>query len=128
MNGSLLAHAAFGQIPFVGNIVLTFGLITFASSTILGWSYYGERCAEYLLGSKINIPYRVLYVVVTFLGAWVPLGMVWDIADTLNALMAVPNIIAVLLLSGLVRKETQYYLDGRIDEVDTTVVPLRDEL
>jgi AGCS family alanine or glycine:cation symporter len=127
MNGSLLTHTSFGQIPFVGNIVLTFGLITFAFSTILGWSYYGERCAEYLLGSKINIPYRMLYVFVTFLGAWVPLSMVWDIADILNALMAIPNIIAVLLLSGLIYKETEYYLDGRIDEVDTTPIPVRKE-
>lgn len=127
MNGGLLTHISFSQIPFVGNIVLTFGLITFAFSTILGWSYYGERCAEYLFGSKINIPYRSLYVIVTFIGAWIPLGLVWDIADTLNALMAVPNIIAVLLLSGLIRKETDYYLDGRIDEVDSEPIPLREE-
>ncbi|MDR2935441.1 MAG: sodium:alanine symporter family protein [Candidatus Adiutrix sp.] len=123
MNGGLLTHTSFGQIPFVGNIVLTFGLITFAFSTILGWSYYGERCAEYLFGSKINYPYRVLYVVVTFLGATVPLGLVWDIADTLNALMCVPNIIAVLLLSGMIYKETCYYLNGRLDEVSSEPVP-----
>jgi AGCS family alanine or glycine:cation symporter len=108
----------------VGNIVLTFGLITFAFSTILGWSYYGERCAEYLFGSKINIPYRTLYVIVTFMGSWLALGLVWDIADTLNALMCVPNIIAVLLLSGKIYKDTQYYLDGRLDEVNTEPVPL----
>ncbi|MDR1903775.1 MAG: sodium:alanine symporter family protein [Treponema sp.] len=126
MNGSLLTHTSFGQIPFVGNIVLTFGLITFAFSTILGWSYYGERCAEYLLGSIINIPYRILYIAVTFLGTVLSLGMVWDFADALNALMAIPNIIAVLLLSGVVAKETKYYLEGgKIDETSDEPVPPR---
>ena len=129
MKGDLLTHTSFGQIPFVGNFVLTFGLITFAFSTILGWSYYGERCAEYLLGSRINIPYRILYVIVTFAGTVASLDIVWDLADALNALMAIPNIIAVLLLSGVVAKETRYYLEGnRIDEVDTTPVPLRTDV
>jgi AGCS family alanine or glycine:cation symporter len=129
MKGDLLTHTSFGQIPFVGNFVLTFGLITFAFSTILGWSYYGERCAEYLLGSRINIPYRILYVIVTFAGTVASLDIVWDFADALNALMAIPNIIAVLLLSGVVAKETRYYLEGnRIDEVDTTPVPLRTDV
>jgi AGCS family alanine or glycine:cation symporter len=129
MDGSLLTHTSFGQIPFVGNVVLTFGLITFAFSTILGWSYYGERCAEYLLGSRINIPYRVLYILVTFLGTVLSLNIVWDLADALNALMAIPNIVAVLFLSGVVAKETKYYLRGnRIDEIDNTPIPLRDEV
>jgi AGCS family alanine or glycine:cation symporter len=129
LSGDLLTHMAFGNIPFVGKIVLTFGLITFAFSTILGWSYYGERCAEYLLGPKINIPYRFLYIIVTFLGAMVSLDIVWNIADTLNGLMAVPNLIAVLLLSGVIAKDTKYYLGGnKIDETDTTPIPLRTEL
>ena len=127
MNGGILTHAAFDQIPVVGTIVLTFGLITFAFSTILGWSYYGERCAEYLFGSKINIPYRVLYIIVTFLGTIAALNLVWDIADTLNALMTIPNLIAVLLLSGVIAKETKHYLDGRIDEVDETPIPIREK-
>jgi AGCS family alanine or glycine:cation symporter len=79
-----------------------------------------------LLGSKINIPYRCIYVIVTFVGACIPLGLVWDIADALNGLMTIPNLIAVLLLGGLIRKETDYYLNGRIDEIDKTPVPLRD--
>jgi AGCS family alanine or glycine:cation symporter len=124
MNGGLLTHSSFGVIPYVGNIVLTFGLLTFAFSTILGWSYYSERCAEYLLGTKSNYPYRVLWVIVTFVGATVPLGLAWDIADTLNGLMCIPNIIAVLLLSGLIYKETKYYLDGRINEVSSQPIPL----
>jgi AGCS family alanine or glycine:cation symporter len=131
-NGGILTHTSFGQIPLVGSIVLTFGLLTFAFSTILGWSYYGERCAEYLFGSKINIPYRILYIIITFLGTILSLGVVWDIADALNALMALPNIAAVLLLSPLIAKETKYYLGGsknkRIDEVDAAPVPLRSEL
>jgi AGCS family alanine or glycine:cation symporter len=131
-NGGILTHTSFGQIPFVGNVVLTFGLLTFAFSTILGWSYYGERCAEYLFGSGINIPYRCLYIIVTYLGTVLSLGVVWDIADALNALMALPNIVAVLLLSGVIAKETKYYLSGgkksKIDEIDTTPIPLRNEL
>ncbi|MDR0377074.1 MAG: sodium:alanine symporter family protein [Spirochaetaceae bacterium] len=126
-NGGVLTHAAFNQIPKVGTLVLTFGLITFAFSTILGWSYYGERCAEYLFGSKINIPYRVLYVIVTFVGSVIALDLVWDIADALNALMAIPNLVAVLLLSNLIVKETRHYL-GNIDEIDTNPIPSRKEL
>jgi AGCS family alanine or glycine:cation symporter len=110
-------------------VILTFGLITFAFSTILGWSYYGERCAEYLLGSKVNIPYRILYVIVVFLGSIISLDIVWSIADMLNALMAIPNIIAVLLLSGLIAKETKHYLaGGRINELDTSPIPFMDDL
>ena len=124
MNGGVLTHAAFDQIPVIGKYVLTFGLMTFAFSTILGWSYYSERCAEYLLGTKSNYPYRVLWVIVTFLGACVPLGLVWDIADTLNGLMCIPNIIAVLLLSGMIAKDTKYYLEGRIDEITSETIPL----
>ncbi|MDR0639524.1 MAG: sodium:alanine symporter family protein [Spirochaetaceae bacterium] len=129
LDGDLLTHMAFGQIPLVGKIVLTFGLITFAFSTILGWSYYGERCAEYLIGPKINIPYRLLYIIVTFLGALLSLDIVWNIADTLNGLMAIPNLIAVLLLSGVIAKDTKYYFSGNnIDEVDKTPILLRSEL
>jgi AGCS family alanine or glycine:cation symporter len=128
IDGGVLTHAAFGQIAYAGPIVLAFGLITFAFSTVLGWSYYGERCAEYLFGSKANIPYRVIYVIVTFLGAILSLNIVWSVADALNALMAIPNIVAVLLLSGLVVKETKRYLkDGNIDEFDHTPVPARND-
>jgi AGCS family alanine or glycine:cation symporter len=124
LDGGKLTYAAFNQIPLIGTVVLTFGLITFAFSTILGWSYYGERCAEYLFGSKINIPYRFLYVIVTFVGSTVALDLVWDIADALNALMAIPNLVAVLLLSNLIVKETKHYL-GNIDDLDTDPIPSR---
>jgi AGCS family alanine or glycine:cation symporter len=127
LNGAALNLACFGQIPYIGRIVLTVGLVTFAFSTILGWSYYGERSAEYIFGPKSNIPYRLIYILVTFLGTRFALGVVWDIADTLNALMALPNVIAVLLLSPVIVKETNKYLSN-IDAIDTTPIPLRTDL
>ncbi|MDR2795844.1 MAG: sodium:alanine symporter family protein [Spirochaetaceae bacterium] len=128
-DGGKLTHAAFGQIPVFGTIVLTFGLFTFAFSTILGWSYYGERGAEYLFGPKSNIPYRIIYIIFTFLGTVLTIGFVWDLADALNALMAVPNIIAILLLSPEIAKMTKYYVyENHIDEVDSAPIPLRTEI
>jgi AGCS family alanine or glycine:cation symporter len=128
-DGGKLTHAAFGQIPVLGEIVLTLGLFTFALSTILGWSYYGEKGAEYLFGPKSNIPYRVIYVIFTYLGTVLTIGVVWDLADALNALMTIPNIIAVLLLSPEIAKMTKYYVyENHIDEVDSTPIPLRTEV
>jgi AGCS family alanine or glycine:cation symporter len=128
-DGGRLTHAAFGQIPVLGTIVLTFGLFTFALSTILGWSYYGEKGAEYLFGPKSNVPYRVIYVIFTFLGTVLTIGVVWDLADALNALMTIPNLIAILLLSPEIAKLTKYYVyENRIDEVDDTPIPLRTEV
>lgn len=127
IDGAALTTIAFGQIPVVGPIVLTFGLITFAFSTILGWSYYGERGAEYLFGKPVIIPYRVIYVAVTFMGAVMSLGAVWNIADALNALMAIPNLICILLLSGVIAKETKFYLtDDNIEKLDDTPIPFID--
>jgi AGCS family alanine or glycine:cation symporter len=129
IGGGALTNEAFAQIPVIGPMILTFGLMTFAFSTILGWSYYGERGAEYLLGSKVIVPYRVLYTIVVFLGATVPLGLVWDIADALNGLMILPNIVAMLLLSGVVASDTKKYLEGdHIGDVDTTPIPLMEEI
>jgi AGCS family alanine or glycine:cation symporter len=128
-DGGKLTHAAFGQIPVLGTIVLTFGLFTFALSTILGWSYYGEKGAEYLFGPKSNIPYRVIYVIFTFLGTTLTIGVVWDLADALNALMTIPNLIAILLLSPEIAKLTKYYVyENHIDEVDETPIPLRTDV
>jgi AGCS family alanine or glycine:cation symporter len=128
-NGGTLVHEAFSKIPVLGTVILTFGLFTFAFSTILGWSYYGEQGAEYLLGVKSNIPYRIIYVIFTFMGTAVSLDIVWNIADSLNALMALPNVIAVLLLSGVIAKETKKYLDGNhIDDADSDPIPLLEEL
>jgi AGCS family alanine or glycine:cation symporter len=128
-DGGKLTYAAFGQIPLLGSIVLTFGLFTFALSTILGWSYYGERGAEYLFGPKSNVPYRVIYVIFTFLGTMLTIGVVWDLADALNALMTIPNLIAILLLSPEIAKMTKYYVyENRIDEVDDSPIPLRTDV
>ncbi len=126
VDGAVLTSYAFGQIPVLGPIVLTFGLITFAYSTILGWSYYGERGAEYLFGKKIIMPYKIVYVIFTFLGSIMSLGLVWNIADAMNALMALPNLVCILLLSGVIAKETKTYLSD-IDKIDETPIPERDE-
>jgi len=92
-----------------GGYIVTFGLIIFAFTTVLGWSYYGERCAEYLLGIKAILPYRLLWVIATLTGTLVKLGLVWTLADVLNGLMAIPNLIALLLLSPVIFSITREY-------------------
>ena len=109
----------------LGPIILVVGIITFAWSTILGWSYYGERCAQYLWGKKALLPYKLLFVAVVVVGPVLALDLVWTIADILNALMAIPNLIAVLLLSGVTARETNYYLN-HLEETDRTEIPLVD--
>jgi len=124
LKGSALTSAAFAQIPVIGPIVLTIGLLTFVFSTILGWSYYGERAVEYLFGKKIILPYRILWVIAVFLGSVMTLPLVWDLADALNAMMAIPNLVSLILLSGVIAAETRKYLiDGSIDDVDDTPIP-----
>ena len=122
-DGSVLTSQAFSMIPGVGLPVLVVGLITFAFSTILGWYYYGERCAVYLLGEKIILPYKILWVAGVFLGSMMKIGVVWDLADLMNGLMAIPNIFAVLLLSGVIAKETKKYAGRHIDDNDNTPIP-----
>lgn len=106
-NGGALTKMAFEKIPVVGAPLLTFGIVTFAFSTILGWSYYGERAVEYLSGKRYLIIYRVLYVAAVFAGAVVQLTVVWNLADLLNGLMAIPNLVSLLALAGIVVRETQ---------------------
>ena len=123
-DGAKLTQAAFGKIPVVGSIVLTVGLITFAFSTILGWSYYAEKAIEYLAGKKTIYVYRGIWIVLVFVGAVVDLSLVWNIADGTNALMAIPNLISLLLLSGVVVAETKKYLwNNRLDDCDDTEIP-----
>lgn len=123
--GADLTSAAFASIPYVGTPILVIGMILFAYSTILGWSYYGNRCAAYLFGKHAVRPYQVLYVLVAFLGAIGIGDLVWTISDITNALMAVPNIIVVLMLSGLIARETKHYVwDKNLDEVDETPIPV----
>ena len=110
-DGGTLTTLAFGQIPVLGPIILTLGIICFAYSTILGWAYYGERAVEYFAGHKGLIPYRIIYAVVAGIAPIVALDVVWALADILNALMAIPNLIAVLLLSNVIVKETKKYIN-----------------
>lgn len=125
--GAQLTSAAFAEIPFIGTPVLVLGMILFAYTTILGWSYYGNRCITYLFGKRSIIPYQIVYVIVAFLGAVGVGELVWTISDITNALMAVPNIICVLLLSGLIAHETKHYVyDHNLDEVDTDEIPRLD--
>ena len=110
LSGGSLASAAFSQIPCIGQPVLMTGVITFAYATILGWSYYGERCLEYLFGKLSLFPYRFLWILVIVFAPVLRLELVWNISDTLNALMALPNLLAILLLSGVIARDTRYYL------------------
>ncbi len=122
-NGGQLTTLAFGQIPYLGPIILTLGIISFAYSTILGWAYYGERCVEYFAGKAGLVPYRILYVLVAVIAPVVALDLVWLIADTLNALMAIPNLVAVLLLSNVMVKDTKRFIHN-LDAKDDTPVPV----
>ncbi|MCF0198776.1 MAG: amino acid carrier protein, partial [Bacteroidaceae bacterium] len=112
-----LTQVAFTKIPVVGAPLLTFGIVTFAFSTILGWSYYGEKGMEYLVGYRSRIPYRFVYIILTFIGSVAQLDLVWNVADLLNAFMTIPNLLCVLLLSGVVVRETRLYLwSDRLDD------------
>ena len=122
-DGAALTKVAFSKIPYVGAPLLTFGILTFAFSTILGWSYYGESAVNYLeegggrreeRGSRF---YRTLYIVALFFGSIVNLDIIWNIADCMNALMTIPNLVALLLLSGVAAQETKKYLwSNRLDD------------
>lgn len=125
-DGGRLTTLAFSKIPYIGRFVLEIGLFTFAFSTILGWSYYGERCAEYLFGKKILPYYKVVWVIMVFIGAVQSLTSIWCFADSANALMAIPNLIALIFLSGVIRRETRKYLwkKGHVDDQSDDEIPL----
>ena len=115
-NGAALTKVAFSKIPYIGAPLLTFGLSTFAFSTTLGWSYYGERCVEYLKGKRWMLFYRMIYIVSIFVGSVVNLALVWNLADCMNALMAIPNLLSLICLSGIIVHETRKYLwRGQLD-------------
>ena len=124
-NGGQMTTIAFAQIPYIGPAILVFSIITFAYSTILGWSYYGERAAEYLIGRRAILPYKLVFLAVVVFSPVLALDLIWSIADILNALMAIPNLIAVLLLSGVIAQETRHYLKN-LDEEDMTPIPVVD--
>ena len=110
LSGASLTKAAFSDIPFVGPIILTVGLLTFVFSTILGWSYYGEKAAEYLFGAEVIKPYRWLWVIMVMVGSILTLPIVWSFADIANGMMAIPNLISLIILSGVLTAETKKYL------------------
>jgi AGCS family alanine or glycine:cation symporter len=113
-NGAGLSILAFSHaLPGVGAHIVTFALVVFAFTTILGWSYYGERCAEFIFGVKAILPYRILWLIAIPLGAMGKLGLIWLLADVLNGLMALPNLIALILLSPMVFKLSRDYFQSK---------------
>jgi len=112
---SVLTKSAFdiGLPGNSGGYIVSFGIVFFAYSTIIGWAYYGEKCLEYLLGVKALLPYRLLYAGLDMVGATIKLELVWNFADVMNGLMAIPNLIGLLGLSGVVVAETNRFLAAR---------------
>ena len=111
LNGAAMTDQAFSSVyPEFGSIILMVGLVLFAFTTILGWNYYGERCVEYLMGVKAILPYRIIFVGLVACGPFLKLEAIWILADIVNGLMAIPNLIALLALTGVVVSETKAYL------------------
>ncbi|UWQ40641.1 sodium:alanine symporter family protein [Leisingera aquaemixtae] len=109
-SGAALTSLAFEtSLPGVGGYLIAIALSIFAFTTILGWSYYGEKCMEFLFGVKVMLPYRILWIIAIYFGATADLGFIWLLADTLNAMMAIPNLIALALLSPIVFKVTKEF-------------------
>ncbi len=109
LTGMAFSHGLPGQW---GGYIVTIGVVLFAFSTILGWSYYGDRSIERLFGVKATLPYRIIFTIVVYIGATIPLKIVWSFADVMNGLMALPNLLGLLVLSGLIARETKYYLQN----------------
>ncbi len=124
LSGGDLTAMSFEKMHIWGRYILAVGLVTFAFSTILGWAYYGERAFEYLFGKKPMILFRIVYSVVIFVGSVSANQLVWDVADTFNAFMAIPNLICLLLLNGVIVSETKKYLwSNNVEGVDDTPIP-----
>ncbi len=108
--GASLSTLAYGQGISGGNYIVTIGLVVFAFTTLLGWSYYGERCAEFIFGMRVIMPYRILWVIAILTGSLIKLDLVWLLADVMNGFMAIPNLIALALLSPVIFRVTRDYL------------------
>jgi AGCS family alanine or glycine:cation symporter len=109
LKGAELTSAAFRDVPVIGPAVLTFGLLTFVFSTILGWSYYGEKAMEYLFGPRLIMPYRWAWVAAVMVGSVISLQVVWAFADIANGLMALPNLVSLIILTPVIVSETNDY-------------------
>ncbi len=122
-NSSLFTFHAFGTMGSLGSIFLSVSLVTFVISTLLGWSYFGERALQYLGGHKLITPYRMLWIALVYVGCVIPKSsIVWNFADIANGLMALPNILSLFLLSPLLISQTRYYLwENRLDEEDESI-------
>jgi AGCS family alanine or glycine:cation symporter len=119
ISGARFAAVAFESIPVVGPYLLTLCIFLFAWTTIIGWEYYGERCIEHLGGKKMLLPFRLFYGFIVFVGAVTALNLVWDIADAFNALMAIPNLISLIALNGIIVAVTREYLwNNNLDGLD----------
>jgi AGCS family alanine or glycine:cation symporter len=127
LEGGHFVVFAYNQIPVIGPVILTVGLFLFAWTTVLGWCHYAERTMEYMFGKKCIFPFRIVFSVVAYVGAVIPLAVVWDAADMFNAFMAIPNLIALIFLSGVIVSETKKYLwNHNLDAVSTDEIPTID--
>lgn len=128
-SGELLTYHSFGTVGTLGTAMLTISLTAFVVSTVLGWSYFGEKALQYLGGARLILPYRVLWVIMVFVGCVIPKSsIVWNFADFANGLMALPNLICMVGLTGVLVSQTRYYLwQKRLDEVDASPIPRADE-
>ena len=122
ISGASLTASAFGSAIPGGELVVTVGVVLFATTTMIGWSFYGERCVVYLFGTRGIMPFRVLWVLAIPVGAATDLGLIWLIADTLNAFMAIPNLIALLLLSPVVFTLSKSYFSRHADNVKSDAI------
>ena len=110
LNGAAMTESAFTMaFPEWGSLILMVGLVLFAFTTILGWNYYGERCVEYLFGVKAIMPYRLIFIGLIAVGPFMKLEEIWILADIVNGLMAIPNLVALLALTGVIVAETKAY-------------------
>lgn len=127
LTGAALASAAFSKaLPGQGGIIVLLGLTLFSYTTMLTWCFYGEKSWEYLFGTRIVVPYRVIFLVFLFLGAMGTLVVIWDIADTLNGLMAAPNLIALPALAGVLAKEKEEYLSSLKNKLTNAVNAIKE--
>lgn len=127
LKGPALAKASFSHLPVIGPMILTIGLLTFVFSTILGWSYYGEKAIEYLFGPRAIFPYRCLWVIAVMVGSVATIPMVWSFADIANGLMAIPNLISLIALSGVLVSLTKTQLwQKELEKSTPSLKPLRE--